>query len=75
MEWGKDKIEKDWKTEIEVRQNKDSYKITQNCDMKRMGKSQKQYGLNLNIWNNGTKDLKDLIGEKLFAYPKSVSVS
>lgn len=73
--WSKDKVERDWKTEIEVRKSKSSYKIYTKLRYETNGEKPKT------IWfkpeysgTTGTKDLKDLVGEKLFAYPKSVKL-
>jgi len=73
--WGKDKVEKEWKTEIEVKQVKNGYKIYTKLRFETNGEKPKT------IWfkpeysgTTGTKDLKDLVGEKLFTYPKSVQL-
>ncbi|MCF7859231.1 MAG: site-specific DNA-methyltransferase [Candidatus Cloacimonetes bacterium] len=71
--WGKDKVKKDWKTEIIVKENNGSYKIYTKIRIK--GEKPKS------IWmkpeysgTTGTNDLKFALGNKVFSYPKSVEL-
>jgi adenine-specific DNA-methyltransferase len=71
--WGKEKVLNDWKTELIVKKNNGNYKIYSKIRIK--GEKPKS------IWikpeysgTTGTNDLKNLIGEKLFTYPKSVAL-
>lgn len=71
--WGKDKLQKEWKTEVVVKKQKDRYKLYTKIRMK--GDRPKT------IWNKpeysgttGTNRLKELIGENEFSYPKSVQL-
>jgi adenine-specific DNA-methyltransferase len=73
--WSKDKVGRDWKTEIEVKKSGSGYKIYTKLRFETNGEKAKT------IWfkpeysgTTGTKDLKDLVGEKLFTYPKSVQL-
>lgn len=71
--WGKNKIEKEWKTEIVVKQVKGEYKIYTKIRIK--GDRPKT------LWNRpeysgttGTNELKDLVSHNEFSYPKSVQL-
>lgn len=71
--WGKEKLEKEWKTETVVRKQKSGYKIY--TKIRKKGDRPKT------LWNKpeysgttGTNRLKSLIGENDFSYPKSVQL-
>lgn len=71
--WGRDTLEEKWKTETEVKKINDEYKIYTKLRIK--GERPKS------IWmrpeysgTTGTSDLKDLMGDKVFSYPKSVAM-
>jgi adenine-specific DNA-methyltransferase len=71
--WGKDTLEEKWKTETEVKQINGEYKIYTKLRIK--GERPKS------LWfrpeysgTTGTGDLKDLMGDKVFSYPKSVAM-
>lgn len=71
--WGKSKVKDDWRTEIEVKKIKDKYKIYTKIRIK--GDKPKT------IWirpeysgTTGTNELKGLVGEGAFSYPKSVDL-
>lgn len=71
--WGKNKLIKEWKTEVVVKKQKDRYKIYTKIRVK--GDRPKT------LWNKpeysgttGTNRLKELIGENEFSYPKSVQL-
>lgn len=71
--WGKDTLMEKWKTETEVKQVNGEYKIYTKLRIK--GERPKS------LWfrpeysgTTGTGDLKDLMGDKVFSYPKSVAM-
>jgi adenine-specific DNA-methyltransferase len=71
--WGKDTLGEKWKTETEVKQINGEYKIYTKLRIK--GERPKS------LWfrpeysgTTGTGDLKDLMGDKVFSYPKSVAM-
>lgn len=71
--WGKEKILNEWKTELVVKKTQSGYKVYSKIRIK--GEKPKS------IWikpeysgTTGTNDLKSLVGEKLFTYPKSVAL-
>ena len=71
--WGKDKIENDWRTEVVVKEKDGIFKIYTKLRVK--GEKPKS------IWmkpeysgTTGTNDLKKLLGDKVFSYPKSVEL-
>ncbi len=71
--WGKDTLMENWKTETEVKQVNGEYKIYTKLRIK--GERPKS------LWfrpeysgTTGTGDLKDLMGDKVFSYPKSVAM-
>lgn len=71
--WSKDTLEEKWKTETEVKQVNGEYKIYTKLRIK--GERPKS------LWfrpeysgTTGTSDLKDLMGDKVFSYPKSVAM-
>jgi len=71
--WGKEKVEKEWKTEIEIRKTSGEYKIY--TKLRQKGDRPKT------LWNKpeysgttGTNHLKDLLGENKFSFPKSVDL-
>lgn len=68
--WGKDKVIKDWKTEIIVKKQKDEYKIYTKIRIK--GERPKT------LWNRpeysgttGTNELKNLVTHNVFSFPKA----
>lgn len=69
--WGKEKVLKDWKTELVIKKVKDEYKI--NTKIRIKGERPKT------LWNrpeysgtSGTNELKSLVGDGVFSYPKAV---
>ena len=71
--WGKEKVNKDWKTEILVRKVSGKYKIY--TKLRQKGDRSKS------LWNKpeysgttGTNHLKGLLGENKFSFPKSVDL-
>ncbi len=71
--WGRDTLMEKWKTETEVRKVNGEYKIYTKLRIK--GERPKS------LWfrpeysgTTGTSDLKDMIGGKVFSYPKSVAM-
>ena len=71
--WGKEKVEKEWKTEIEIRKTSGEYKIY--TKLRQKGERPKT------LWNKpeysgttGTNHLKGLLGENKFSFPKSVDL-
>lgn len=71
--WGKEKVEKEWKTEIEIRKTSGEYKIY--TKLRQKGDRPKT------LWNKpeysgttGTNHLKGLLGENKFSFPKSVDL-
>lgn len=71
--WGRDTLMEKWKTETEVKQVNGEYKIYTKLRIK--GERPKS------LWfrpeysgTTGTSDLKDLMGDKVFSYPKSVAM-
>jgi adenine-specific DNA-methyltransferase len=71
--WSKNKVMKDWKTEIVVKKVNDKYKIYTKIRIK--GDKPKT------VWikpehsgTTGTNELKSLVGEGSFSYPKSVDL-
>lgn len=73
--WGKEKLEKEWKDNIEVKESKSGIKIYTKLRIDNNGEKPKT------IWfkpeysgTTGTNELKNLLGEKSFTYPKSVAL-
>lgn len=71
--WSKDKVQKEWKTEIEVKTVSGQYKVY--TKLRQKGDRPKT------IWNKpeysgttGTNHLKELLGENKFSFPKSVEL-
>lgn len=71
--WGRDTLMEKWKTETEVKKVNGEYKIYTKLRIK--GERPKS------LWfrpeysgTTGTGDLKDLMGDKVFSYPKSVAM-
>lgn len=71
--WGKEKVSNEWKTEITVKETSDGYKIYTKIRIK--GDRPKT------LWNRpeysgttGTNELKTLISQNEFSYPKSVQL-
>lgn len=71
--WGKSKVMEEWKTEIVVKKVKDEYKIYTKIRIK--GDRPKT------LWNRpeysgttGTNELKGLVSNNIFSYPKSVQL-
>lgn len=71
--WGKEKVMKDWKTEIVVKKNNESFKIYTKIRIK--GDKPKSIWLKPEYsGTTGTNELKTLVGEKMFSFPKSVEL-
>ena len=69
--WGKDTLEERWKTETEIKKIRGEYKIYTKLRIK--GDRPKSIWLRPEYsGTTGTNDLKDLMGDKVFSYPKSV---
>lgn len=71
--WGKSKVEEEWKTEIVVKKVKNEYRIYTKIRIK--GDRPKT------LWNRpeysgttGTNELKELVSQNVFSYPKSVQL-
>ncbi|WP_347981415.1 site-specific DNA-methyltransferase [Lactococcus petauri] len=71
--WGKAKVNNEWQTEIVVKENDKIFKLYTKLRMK--GEKPKS------IWmkpeysgTTGTNQLKGLLGDKVFSYPKSVNL-
>lgn len=71
--WGKSKVEKEWKTEIVVKEVKNTYKIYTKIRLK--GERPKT------LWNRpeyssttATNDLTSLVSRNVFTYPKAVEM-
>ena|GEM_PF-5573356 len=69
--WGKEKVLKDWKTELVIKKVKDEYKINTKIRIKVERPK--------TLWNrpeysgtSGTNELKSLVGDGVFSYPKAV---
>jgi len=71
--WGKEKVENDWKTEIVVKNRNGLYKIYTKIRIK--GDKPKSIWLKPEYsGTTGTNELKSLLGEKMFSFPKSVAL-
>ncbi len=71
--WGKDTLEEKWKTETEVKKVNGEFKIYTKLRIK--GERPKSLWMRPEYsGTTGTNDLKDLMGDKVFSYPKSVEM-
>lgn len=71
--WGKEKVKNDWKTEIVVKNQNGRYKIYTKIRIK--GDKPKSIWLKPEYsGTTGTNELKELLGEKAFSFPKSVTL-
>lgn len=71
--WGRDTLEEKWKTEVEVKKIRGEYKIYTKLRIK--GERPKSVWLKPEYsGTSGTNDLKELMGGKVFSYPKSVAM-
>ncbi|WP_411687804.1 DNA methyltransferase [Acinetobacter indicus] len=71
--WGRDKVENEWKTEIVVKEKDGVFKIYTKLRIK--GEKPKSIWLKPEYsGTTGTNELKKLLGDKVFSYPKSVEL-
>ena len=71
--WGKEKVQNDWKTEIVVKEKEGIFKIYTKLRIK--GEKPKSIWLKPEYsGTTGTNELKKLLGDKVFSYPKSVEL-
>lgn len=71
--WGSAKVESEWKTELTVKQVNGEFKIY--SKLREKGEKPKSIWLRPEYsGTTGTNELKKLLGDKLFSYPKSVEL-
>lgn len=72
--WGKEKVSNEWKTELVIKKNKDVIQIyTKDRYFEGKGEKPKSIWIKPEYAGiSGTNELKKLLGEKVFAYPKSM---
>lgn len=71
--WGKEKVEREWKTEIIVKKVKNKYKVyTKDRLTENSGRKPKTLWFDSKYAGTaGTSALKEVFGDKVFTYPKS----
>ena len=71
--WSKDKVKKEWESEIIVKKIKNKFKIyTKNRLTKNTGKKAKTFWFDSKYaGTSGTNAIKEIFGDKVFTYPKS----
>lgn len=71
--WGKEKVLNEWRTEIIIKKSEGSFKLYTKIRIK--GEKPKSLWMRPEYsGTTGTNDLKNLMGENAFSYPKSVSL-